>query len=75
MAESIGAGNCDGLSIELHSEIPPDAAEADRLTIEIRIPFDVLRKTTADGGKAVWALCETDGPPVTRRQRPRSSSS
>lgn len=43
MAESIGVSSCDGLSIELHTEIPPDAAEADRLVIEIRIPFDVIR--------------------------------
>jgi hypothetical protein len=43
MAESVGVGDCDGLSIELHAEIPPDAAEPDRLAIAIRIPFDVLR--------------------------------
>lgn len=43
MAESIGVSNCDGLSIELHTEIPPDAAEADQLVIEIRVPFNAIR--------------------------------
>lgn len=43
MAESIGVGDCAGLSVELHTEIPLDAAEPDRLAVAIHISSDVIR--------------------------------
>jgi hypothetical protein len=44
MTESIGISNCAGLAIQLHTENPPGQTAPDRLTIEIRIPFDLIRQ-------------------------------
>jgi hypothetical protein len=47
LAESVGIaglGDLRGLSMSLHLEIPPDAIEPDRLAVELRIPWEVVRE-------------------------------
>jgi hypothetical protein len=43
---SIGLGEADGLSVSLHLETPPGAADPDRVAVELRIPYSVLAELT-----------------------------
>jgi len=53
---SVGISDVDGLSVTLHTEIPPGGTAPDRLAIDVRIPFSTLRTlmppTAGDAGKA-----------------------
>jgi len=53
---SVGVSDVDGLSVTLHTEIPPGGTAPDRLAIDVRIPFSTLRTlmppSAGDAGKA-----------------------
>ncbi len=69
---SVGVSDVDGLSVTLHTEIPPGGTEPDRLAIEVRVPLSMLRqlmRPPTGNGDDANAIRPKDSALVRFRQR------